>query len=378
MKVPLTKPSFSEAEIEAVREVLRSGWVTQGPKVAIFESLLRTYLRAKEIVVVSNCTVGLHLCLLVSGIGPGDEVIVPSLTYIATVNSIKYVGAVPVFTDISLSTYNIDPKVIENNISKRTKAILVVHQIGLASDLDPIRSLAKKYNLSLIEDAAPALGATYKKEMIGEKGLLVAFSLHPRKSITTGEGGIIATTDRRLAQRLRALRSHGSSKSDFARHANAIMEFEEFRELGYNYRLSDIQAAIGIVQLKKLPSFINCRRKLAKTYMKSLKGVKRIILPVEPDYARHTFQSFQVRIEGLSDRGRDRLLGWLLEQGIVTRRGVMASHFEPLYKDLYKVDLPNTEKAFHESVLLPLFPGMTEKQQEYVIQKLTTGVKKMR
>lgn len=377
MNIPLTKPSFSEAEVAAVRQVLQSGWVTQGPKVTEFETKLRDYLKAKETIAVSNCTTGLHLCLIISGIGPPDEVIVPSLTYIATVNSIKYVGATPVFADIDLATYNIDPKDIENKISNRTKAILIVHQIGLACDLDPIRKIAKKHNLRLIEDAAPSLGAEFKEEMIGEKGQLVVFSLHPRKSITTGEGGIIATSDRSLAEKLRRLRSHGASKSDFARHVHSSMVFDEFKELGYNYRLTDIQAAIGIVQLKKLPQFIKRRRELAAYYIKALKEVKRIILPVEPVFSRHTFQSFQIRIAGIKKDIRDRLLSRLLKQGIVTRRGVMASHLEPLYKESGNVNLPKTETAYRESLLLPLFPDMTAKQQDFVVEKLKLGIKKI-
>lgn len=376
MKVPLTKPSFSEEEVEEVRKVLRSGWVTQGPKVAEFENKLRAYLHATEVVVVSNCTTALHLSMLVCGVGPGDEVIVPSLTYIATVNAIRYVGATPVFADIDLATYNLDPKDVEGKITKKTKAILTVHQIGLSCDLDPLRNLSKQYKLYLIEDAAPALGATYRDEMVGEKGLLVCFSLHPRKSITTGEGGFISTTNKGYTNKLRLLRSQGTSKSDYARHVATNIEFESFRELGYNYRLSDIAAAIGIAQLKKLPQIITRRRRLAKNYFRELREVTSLVLPIEPDYARHTHQSYQIRIEGITGEKRDRLLGWLLEQGIVTRRGVMACHLEPLYRKMGRVYLPDTESAFRQSLLLPLFPDMTARQQTYVIEKLKQGVKK--
>lgn len=377
IKVPLTRPSFSEAEVVEVRKVLRSGWVTQGPKVAEFEKKLREFLQTREIIAVSSCTTALHLCMAVTDIGPGDEVIVPSLTYIATVNAISYVGATPVFADIDLATYNLDPEDVEKKISRRTRAILAVHQIGLAANLESLRKLAKSYKLNLIEDAAPALGATYKKEMVGEKGLLVSFSLHPRKSITTGEGGFISTNNKSYANKLRVLRSHGASKSDYARHAATKIEFESFKELGYNYRLSDIAAAIGIVQLAKLPRILKRRRQLAGKYKKSLNNVKSVILPYEPEYAQHTYQSYQIRIAGITDEKRDRLIGWFLSQGIVTRRGVMASHLEPLYRKSVKASLPQTEIVFRESLLLPLFPDMTPAQQNLVVEKLKQGTKKL-
>ena len=195
MKIPLTKPLFNLAEINAVKKVLASGWVTQGPITAKFERNLEKYINAKHVVVVSNCTNALHLCLLIGSVKPGDEVIVPSLTYIATISAIRYVGAVPVFADIDLKTFTLDPQATSNKITKKTKFILLVHQIGISADLDPLRSIAHKNNLILIEDAAPALGATYKEKMVGQNGKFVAFSFHPRKSITTGEGGAIATED---------------------------------------------------------------------------------------------------------------------------------------------------------------------------------------
>ena len=264
--IPITKPYLGEEEAQAAAEAIRTGWIAQGPLVARFEEAIAARLGVAHVVATSNCTTSLHVALLCSGVGPGDEVICPSFSFIATANAVLYTGARPVFVDIDPRTYNIDPAAIEAAITPRTKAIIPVDQIGLAADLDAVLEIAERYHLRVIEDAAPALGATYRGRPVGAISPVTCFSFHPRKSITTGEGGAIATNDADLAARARVLRSHGASVSDLARHSATSVIIEAYEELGYNYRMTDIQAAIGLEQLKKLDAILVRRRELAERY----------------------------------------------------------------------------------------------------------------
>ena len=367
--IPITRPFVGEDEVAAAAEVIRSGWLTQGERVQEFETSVARYVGAQRAVAVSNCTTALHLALLAAGVGPGDEVICPSFSFIATANAILHAGARPVFVDIDPRSYNIDPELVEAAITPRTKVIMPVDQIGLAADISAIRAIAKRHGLKVVEDAAPSLGAMTGGRRVGSLSDLTCFSFHPRKSITTGEGGMITTDDPEAAAWLSRIRSHGASTSDLQRHRSKTVAFEEYRELGYNYRMTDIQAAIGIVQLRKLDSILAERRRLAARYAKLLGCYEWLEVPFEPHASFHTYQSYCIRLR--SETMREAIMTDLAGLGISTRRGVMAIHLEPFYRELYPdVSLPITELCSAETLLLPLFPGLTDEEQELVADSL--------
>jgi dTDP-4-amino-4,6-dideoxygalactose transaminase len=334
------------------------------------------YVRAEHAVAVSSCTAALHLALLASGVGPGDEVICPSLSFIATANCIVHAGARPYFVDIEPDTYNLNPDRIAEAITPRTRAIMVVHQAGLPAALDPILALAARHGLPVIEDAACAVGSEYAGRRIGAPhGTLACFSFHPRKILTTGEGGMITTRDAGLATRLRRLRQHAMSVSDVARHAAGRVVFESYDEVGYNYRMTDLQAAVGLVQLRRLHDLLARRRYLAARYAAGLSKLEWLAPPAEPEGHKHNFQSYMVRLKAGAAIGRDALMQSLLERGIATRRGIMAIHREPPYRDApldhgprWEQRLPDTAAAADETIILPLFHQMTEEEQDYVIE----------
>jgi perosamine synthetase len=367
--IPITRPFVGDEEVAAAAEVIRSGWLTQGERVQEFETSVARYVGAGRAVAVSNCTTALHLALLAAGVRPGDEVICPSFSFIATANAIVHAGARPVFVDIDPRTYNIDPELVEAAITPRTKVIMPVDQIGLAADITAIRTIAKRHGLKVVEDAAPSLGAMIGGRRVGSMSDLTCFSFHPRKSITTGEGGVITTDDPEAAGWLSRIRSHGASTSDLQRHRSKTVAFEEYRELGYNYRMTDIQAAIGVVQMRKLDSILAERRRLAARYAKLLGGYEWLDVPFEPHARFHTFQSYCIRLR--SEKMREAIMADLAGRGISTRRGVMAIHLEPLYRELYPdVSLPITEQCSAETLLLPLFPGLTDDEQQLVAESL--------
>lgn len=369
--IPITKPLFDSWEEKAVIQVLRSGWVTQGPKVAEFEDLVCKYTDAKYAVATTSATTALSLSLHMLGIGPGDEVIVPSFSFIATTNVAIHVGAKPIFVDIDPRTYNIDPQKIEAAITKKTRAIIPVDQIGLPCDLDEIYKIAKRHKLHVVEDAACALGSIYKEKKIGSFGELVCFSFHPRKAITTGEGGMITTNNKRYADKLRILRHQGMSVSDVARHKSKKIIRESYPVIGYNFRMSDIQAAVGVEQMKKLPKILRKRAELAKRYTKAFSGTGNITPPFVPEGYVHNWQSYMVRLKSGVKITRDKLMQKLLDDGISSRTGIMMAHKEPPYRKMYpKLILPETESANKETVVLPLYYQMTNNEQDYVIDKV--------
>ena len=372
MKIPLQRPYFDKAEERAVIEVLRSGWVAQGPKVIEFEELFCKYTGAKYAIATTSATSALFLSLHFLGIGKGDEVIVPSLSFIATANVVIHTGATPVFVDIDPQTYNINPDKVEEKITKKTRAIIPVDQVGLPCDLDRITKIAKKYRLHIIEDAACALGSIYESRRIGSFNHLSCFSFHPRKPITTGEGGIIATNNKAFAEKLRILRHQGMGISDIARHtAKKITISEGYTVIGYNFRMSDIQAAVGVEQMKKLPQILSKRAKLAERYTKAFAKSKVIISPIVPKGSVHNWQTYVVRVKPNGKLDRDILMKKMFDSGIGVRIGIMASHIEAPYKKLYpKLKLPETELAAKETMALPLYPQMTIKEQDYVIKKI--------
>jgi perosamine synthetase len=312
--IPVTKPYFTKEEANAVAKVLQSGWVAQGPLVAEFEEVIAEYVKTRYAKATNSCTSGLHLSLLALGIGKGDEVIVPSFTFPATPNSVAYTGARPVFADIDSRTYNIDPHDIEKKITKRTKAIMPVHQAGLAAEMPEIMKIAKKYNLYVIEDAACGLGASIDGKMVGSFGDAGCFSFHPRKSITTAEGGMVTTNNKMMAEKITILRSHGSSVSDRVRHESKKFIDEQYAYLGYNYRMSDIYAAIGLVQFKKMKKILTRKIKLADRYTKYLSKIPSIITPVVPKGYQHSYQAYLIQVTEEAKIKRNDVIDKLLEQ----------------------------------------------------------------
>lgn len=369
MSVPFAKPTLRGDEGQAVAEVIASGWVSQGPKVAAFERAFADRVGAAEAVAVSNCTTALHLALHAVGVGPGDEVIVPSLSFIATANAVWECGATPVFADIDPKTYNLDPEAAAGAITARTKAIMPVHQVGLPADMDAFFALADEHGLAIVEDAACAVGATYKGRPIGSLGPMACFSLHPRKVITTGEGGMITLNDAELAARLRKLRQHAMDVSDLARHNAQDIVFEGYPERGFNYRMTDMQAALGLCQLDALDGILAERRRLAERYNAAFAGHPHLEIPFEPEYAQRTWQSYCLRVLPGSPIDRTELMRQLLRDGVPTRRGVMAIHHEGAYPGV-RAELPHTDAAAADVVMLPLFGHLTDAEQDVVIDRV--------
>ena len=390
--IPIAKPWLGEEEAEAARRAIMSGWVTQGPEVAAFEQEFAAYVGAKYACAVSNCTTALHLALLALGVKPGDEVITVSHSYIATANSIRYCGAIPVFIDIEPQTYNINPVLIEDAISDRTRAILVVHQMGMPCDLKSILAIARRYNLPVIEDAACAIGSEIlwdgQWEKIGKPhGDIACFSFHPRKIITTGDGGMITTNNPEWDKQFRLWRQHGMSVPDTVRHGAKQVIFESYPMLGYNYRMTDIQAAVGREQLKRLSDIIERRRFLAERYHQMLADVPGLKLPTEPTWAKSNWQSYCVRLPQQYDQ--QQVMQAMLDAGIGTRRGIMCAHREPAYQHeawscgVNREDcqcetrscrcLTESEQAQDRAIILPLFHNMTEQEQDAVVSELKTA-----
>jgi perosamine synthetase len=373
MEIPITRPHLAGDEQEAVAEVIASGWISQGPRVRAFEEAFAARVGAADAVATTSCTTALSLALHVSGVGPGDVVIVPSLSFVATANAVWHCGARPVFADIDPRTYNLDPAAAERAITPRTKAIMPVHQVGLPADMDAFLALGQRHDLAIVEDAACAIGASYRDRPIGSLGPLACFSLHPRKVITTGEGGMIAVEDPEVAERLRRLRAHGMDTSDLARHSARDIVVEAYPERGWNSRMTDMQAALGLCQLRVLDEILERRCALAERYTVALEQIPHLQAPYDPPYAKRTWQSYCVRVGPHAPLERTELMRNLLQDGIATRRGVMAIHEEASYAPRQggaRIELPHTEAATRETLMLPLFPDLTEDQQDYVLERL--------
>lgn len=369
-QVPISKPFLTGDEGAAVAAVVASGWVSQGPRVREFEAAFAERVGAADAVATTSCTTALQLALHVIGVGPGDEVIVPSLSFIATANAVWQCGATPVFADIDPSTYNLDPVATERAITPRTKAIMPVHQVGLPADMDAFLELGRRHGVEIVEDAACAIGARYRGRPIGSLGPLACFSLHPRKVITTGEGGMIAVQDPELAARLRFLRQHAMDVSDLARHSANDVVIERYPERAWNYRMTDMQAALGLCQLEVLDEILTRRRALAERYTAVLDRLDTLHAPYDPPDCERTWQSYCVRVDPGAPVERTELMRRMLADGIATRRGVMAIHQEDSYAANGPYALPHTDAAAADVLMLPLYPGLTFAEQDFVIERL--------
>lgn len=383
MKIPISKPYFGEEEERAVIEPLRSGWVVQGPKVAEFENRFAAYTGSPRALATTSATTALHLALIALGVGPGDEVIVPSFTWVATANVVEMVQAKPVFVDIELETFNIDVNQIEAAITSRTKVIMPVSLFGISADMAAIMRIAQKHGLRVVEDDACALGALYHGHHAGTLADIGCFSFHPRKAITTGEGGMVITADEKIAADVQSLRDHGASKSDLARHLGPrSFILPDFNIVGYNYRMTDIQGAVGAVQMSRLESILKLRTAAAKRYDSALSGLGWLRPPVLPPGYRHGYQSYvclfrpetpSVRNVELLHEQRNALMTVLEQAGVSTRPGTHAVHILGFYAGKYEFkpeDFPNGYIADKLSLALPLFAQITEEELEFVVDQL--------
>jgi perosamine synthetase len=374
--IPVIKPHIGEEEAQAVADAIRSGWVAQGPRVAEFERAFAAYVGAGEAVAVSSCTTGLHLMLLQLDIGSGDEVVVPSFSFIATANAVRYCGATPVFADVDELTGNLTWSTVEPVMTDRTRAVLAVHQGGVPADVEALRQGCAPRGIAVVEDAACAAGSTYRGRPVGADSLAAAWSFHPRKLLTTGEGGMVTTGRSDWAARMRRLREHGMDVSAADRHLARQPVKEQYLEVGFNYRMTDIQAALGLVQLARLDEIVARRRALADGYRSMLADVPGLRAVADPTYGTTNYQSFWVQLDEYFPVDRDTLLGWLQTKGISGRRGIMAAHLEPAYADhVLRAPLPVTELLTSQTLILPLYHAMTEVDQELVVSVLAAAAK---
>ena len=386
MNIPIARTSLLEVEIQSVLEPLRSGWLVQGPKVREFEEKWSAFTGAEHSIAVTSCTTALHLSLAALGFGPGDEAIVPAFTWISTANVIEHLGGKVVFCDIDLATFNLDVSQLEKLVTPKTKAILPVHLFGLSADMTVILAFAAKHKLFVVEDAACGFGTRYQGKHVGTLGDTGCFSFHPRKAITTGEGGMVTTNNAELAAKLRRLRDHGAAMSDLQRHLGARPYLlADHPDAGYNQRMTDLQAALGSAQMDRAQPIISERQRLAAIYDSAFQGLDWLRTPAKLDGYEHGYQSYPclfrpelINADSIS-RVNDMRNAWmdkLQKRGISTRPATHAVHMLSFYREKYGLkpeDFPSAYAANHCSISLPLFHGMTEAEQSYVIGVVVEG-----
>lgn len=372
-RINVMQPWFGPEEIAAVTEVIASGWVAQGPRVVAFEAAFAEAMQTEHAVATSSCTTALHLALVVAGVEAGDDVVVPSFSFIATANAPTYLGARPVFADVDATTGNLTAATVEAALTDRTRAVVVVDQGGVPADLDAIRAVTDPRGIVLVEDAACGAGSTYRGRPVGAGADVAAWSFHPRKIVTTGEGGMLTTGNAEWAARARRLREHAMSVSAAARHASVLAPAEEYVEVGYNYRMTDLQAAVGIVQLGRLPEVVARRREIAAGYAKQVDDIDGLRAVADPAWGTCNFQSFWVEVGPAYGLDRDGLLAALAAADVSARRGIMASHRQPAYAGHEHAPLPVTEHLTDATLILPVFHQMTDDEQARVVDVLRTA-----
>jgi dTDP-4-amino-4,6-dideoxygalactose transaminase len=364
--IPIARPSFGDEERRAVEAALASGWVAQGPRVQEFESRFAAFCGVEHAVAATSCTTALHLAVAALGAGPGDEVVVPAFTWIATANAVTYTGARPVFCDVSLETFNLDPEAMAAAVTERTVGLLPVHLFGLAADMAAVAAIASRHGLWVLEDAACALGTRVGGTHAGGFGAAGCFSFHPRKSITTGEGGMLVTGDGALAERARSLRDHGSSRSAFGRHGAArAYELADHDVLGFNYRMTDLQAALGCAQLERADALLAERARLAARYGEALAGLEWLATPAVPEGETHGWQAYVCLVD--THERRNAVMEALERDGIATRPGTHDVTATGVYRT---GGFPGAHEAERRSLALPLFPGLSDADQDRVIEGL--------
>jgi dTDP-4-amino-4,6-dideoxygalactose transaminase len=374
-RINVMQPWMGEEEAAAVVEVIASCWVAQGPRVAEFERRFAESQQAAHAVAVSSCTTALHLALVVAGIGPGDDVVVPSFSFIATANAATYVGARPVFADVDPLTGNVTAATLAPVLTDATRAVIVVDQGGVPVDLGEVRALCDPRGILVVEDAACGAGSTYRGRPVGAGADLAAWSFHPRKILTAGEGGMLTTSRPEWAERARRLREHAMSVSAAERHAALVAPPEVYDEIGFNFRMTDLQAAVGIVQLGRLPEVVRRRRELADAYTKAIAEVDGLRAVKDPPWGTCNFQSFWVEVLPGFPLDRDGLLLALARADISARRGIMAAHRQPAYagRDTGSADLPVTDRLTDRTLILPLFHQLSESEQARVVDVLRSA-----